>query len=74
MSPFSASVDRVIDGDTLWIRVRLRTRSSAPPASSVSGAAATAAMKRLYPQGKDIIVTPIITDQYGRIIGTIDAA
>lgn len=73
MSPFQAVVDRVIDGDTLWIRVRLRTRSSAPETGEAGGPEATAALKKQYRKGQKITVSPIITDEFGRIIGTIDA-
>jgi endonuclease YncB( thermonuclease family) len=74
MSPFRAVVDRVIDGDTMWIRCRVRTRNSAPPASTPEGAAATSALKAKWRKGDRIEVAPIIVDQYGRILATITTA
>jgi endonuclease YncB( thermonuclease family) len=71
MSPFLAKVDRVIDGDTVWVRVRIRTRDSSPGGSSKAGQEATAALARTLRRGADIEVAPIVTDQYGRIVGTI---
>lgn len=71
MSPFLAKVDRVIDGDTIWARIRIRTRQSAPPAGTEDGKQATAALKKALPVGTDIEVAPIITDQFGRVLATI---
>lgn len=71
MSPFAAVVSRVIDGDTVWVRVRIRTRRSAPPSSTQAGAQAAAALRAELPIGADIWISPIAVDTYGRIIGTI---
>jgi endonuclease YncB( thermonuclease family) len=74
MSPWAGVVDRVIDGDTMWIRVRIRTRTSAAPSSTAPGAAAEAALKALYPRGTRVWVSPIITDQWGRVVATLERA
>lgn len=71
MTPFNGTVERVIDGDTLWVRVRMRLRSSSPPESTEVGAAETRALAAAYPRGTDIVVQPIVTDQYGRPVVTI---
>jgi endonuclease YncB( thermonuclease family) len=74
VKPFAAVVDRVIDGDTIWMRVRIRTRASAPSAGTAEGKAETEALKKLYPRGQKVWIEPITTDQFGRVIATIAAS
>lgn len=71
MSPFHAVAERVIDGDTVWLRIRVRTRKSTPSNATEDGKAATYALKRLLPRGRKVWVEPITTDQFGRIVATI---
>lgn len=72
MSPFNAIVDRIVDGDTLVVRVAIRTRSSTPSGRTPEGVRATAALAKEFPLGTRVLVQPIVTDQFGRIVGTID--
>jgi endonuclease YncB( thermonuclease family) len=66
----SGRVDRVIDGDTIWLRVRWRTTSSAPGARAKGGAEATDALKKRFPRGREVRVRVLTADVYGRIVGS----
>jgi endonuclease YncB( thermonuclease family) len=74
MNPFAGVIDRVIDGDTIWVRVRIRTRSSAPPVSTEEGKKDKQALSKRFPKGRRVTVDPIVTDQYGRIVATLTDA
>ncbi len=69
--PLAAVVERVIDGDTMWIRLRLRTRANAPELARQGGPAAAAALSRAYPRGRAVTVTLHAADAYGRAVGSL---
>lgn len=71
MTSFAAVAERVIDGDTVWVRVKIRTRTSSPPISTEDGKADADALKKRYPKGTRLMIEPITVDQFGRIVGTI---
>ena len=71
MTPLEARVDRVIDGDTIWVRVRFRTRSSAPEPGAAGAEQATSALKKANPRGRKLLIDVLTIDAYGRILGTI---
>lgn len=71
MNPFAATVDHVIDGDTLYLRVRCRTRNSAPELNSAAGVTAKAALEKNYPQRSAVAVTIVAVDSYGRPVVTL---
>jgi len=66
-----AKVVRAIDGDTLWLRVRVRLRTSSPGASAKGGPEATARTAARYQEGADVTFDPRIVDSYGRFISTL---
>jgi endonuclease YncB( thermonuclease family) len=66
-----AVVDRVIDGDTLWLRVRLRLNTNAPELGTVEGDAARDELKRILHRGRRVQVVQQATDGYGRIVGRL---
>lgn len=65
-----AVVVRVIDGDTIWIRLRVRLRQSAPDTGQAA-VDATNALERRFPQGKRVQVVIGAVDEYGRIVGDL---
>lgn len=71
MDPIRAKVDRVIDGDTMWVRVRVRTQTSAPGARARGGAAATAELAKRFPRGADLSLIVLAVDQFGRIVARV---
>lgn len=66
----TGKVVRVIDGDTMWVRVRIRTRASAEPATTAAGAAQTAELKKRFPKGTTVNFDTRLVDSYGRILAT----
>ena len=63
-------IDRVIDGDTLWVKVRVRLRKSSPD-SGTAGAAATKRAQASYRPGKRHLLKAYAVDEYGRIVGEL---
>jgi len=61
---------RVIDGDTIWVRVRVRLRTSAPD-HGVEALRATEITKRRFPRGRRVQLSIGATDQFGRFIADI---
>lgn len=66
-----AVVDRVIDGDTLWVRVRVRLNSNAPELGTVEGDAARDELKRILYKGRRLQLVTQSVDRYGRIIARV---
>jgi endonuclease YncB( thermonuclease family) len=64
-----AVVDRVIDGDTLWVRLRVRLAKSAPEPGTPEGDAATERARRALWKGRRVQIVTHSVDDYGRIIG-----
>lgn len=71
MTRARGKVIRAIDGDTLWVRVRVRLRKSAPPATTQPGREAEQATARRWPEGADVTFDPHIIDDYGRFVSTL---
>ena len=63
-------VVRVIDGDTVWVRVRVRLRRSAPD-TGIEALRATSELEDRLPKGKRIQIAVGSVDGYGRIIADI---
>ena len=63
-----AIVDRVIDGDTLWVRVRVRLPESAPELGTAAGAAAAGELKAALHKGRRVQLVTHTVDGYGRIV------
>jgi endonuclease YncB( thermonuclease family) len=68
---FAGRILRVIDGDTVWIRVRVRTLQSAPPLSTAPGVDAQRRLKHRLPRGAHVTIASHMVDRYGRVVGTI---
>lgn len=66
-----AIVVRVIDGDTLWVRLRVRLQTSAPELTAPGGHAAKEAIMRKYPQGYRAVLNIESVDGYGRLIASL---
>lgn len=71
MNPLAAIADRVIDGDTLWIRIRVRTRKSQPELGTRQGDAAAREAKARWPKGTALLVEGFAADEYGRLVATV---
>lgn len=71
MNTIEGKVVRVIDGDTLWVRIRVRSQSSAPPANTPQGQAATRSMRRKWRPGQRIDLDPRAADIYGRLVARL---
>jgi len=63
-------VDRVIDGDTAWIRVRVRLTRSAPDRGP-DAVVATSALRAKWPRGSRVQLSINAVDSYGRVIGDL---
>lgn len=59
----------MIDGDTLWVRLRVRLAKSAPEPGTPEGDAATERAKRALWKGRRVQIVTHSVDDYGRIIG-----
>jgi endonuclease YncB( thermonuclease family) len=64
-------ITRVIDGDTVWVRVRVRLLDSAPELGTAAGEQAHVSLARRWPPGARVQVRQVATDGYGRIVGTL---
>lgn len=64
------AVVRVVDGDTVWIRVRVRTLKSTPD-SGPAAIAATEDLQRRFPVGARCQIGINAIDPYGRILGNL---
>ena len=65
-------VIRVVDGDTLWVRVRVRLAStSTPELGSREGGIAHEALRRRWPTGEAVQLIASGVDGYGRIIADL---
>jgi endonuclease YncB( thermonuclease family) len=64
---------RVVDGDTVWLRVRVRLASrSAPGIATHEGSIAAEALRRELPPGSEVQVIGMKgIDRYGRIVGDL---
>jgi endonuclease YncB( thermonuclease family) len=63
-------VVRVIDGDTVWVRLRVRLRRSAPDTGPEAVAAADR-LDRQFPPGTRVELLLNAIDDYGRIVGDL---
>lgn len=61
----------VLDGDTLTVRLRVRTRKSAPELGSSQGEAAALQMQKDFPPGTAVQVQPVAVDPYGRLVAIV---
>ncbi len=68
-----AVIERVIDGDTIWVRVRIRMRTSAPELRSVGGGTAKAKLEQRFKRGDRVQIHIDTVDAYGRIVGGLSA-
>ena len=71
MAPIDGKVMRVIDGDTIEVAIKVRTRVSAPERNTPEGADATALMRKLYPHGRRINLHMVAADPYRRMIAVL---
>jgi len=63
-----AKIMRVVDGDTIWLRVRVRLATSAPELGTPAGDAAAEALARQHPPGQDVALNIHSVDKYGRMV------
>jgi len=66
-----AVIDRVIDGDTIWVRMRVRLPQDAPERSESGGTEATTRLKKKWMKGKRIQLSMRAVDDYGRVVADI---
>ena len=64
-----AVVDRVIDGDTLWLRMRVRLNTSAPELGTPEGDAAFTDLRKALKRGRRVQIVLQTVDQFGRVVG-----
>jgi len=69
-----AKIVRVVDGDTMWVRMRIRLHTNAPELRDAGGQEALDRLKRRFPPGKDVALRIHSTDIYGRIVAEVLAA
>jgi endonuclease YncB( thermonuclease family) len=76
MSPSAqGKIVRVIDGDTIVIAFRVRSRGgNAPELRTAAGQAAKAATERQWPKGKAVAAEVFAVDAYGRLLATLAPA
>jgi len=72
VNPIVAVVDRVIDGDTVWLRVRTRTRGSAPELTQQAGLRAKERLQKELPKGTEVEVRVAYVDNYGRPVANLN--
>lgn len=65
-----AKVVRVVDGDTVWVRVRVRLTKSAPDVG-IDAVHATAELQKQLPFGTAVQIIMQAIDKYGRIVGRL---
>lgn len=74
-APFSATVARIIDGDTLAVTNETRTIRifgiDAPEKADPRGPGATAALAGLLPIGQAVAIEPMDVDRYGRLVARV---
>ena len=70
--PIRGVVVRVIDGDTVWIRVRVRLLRSTEELHTFAGEQAHVIAARRWPPGTRVMVSPQTIDTYGRILGELE--
>ena len=67
------AVVRAVDGDTVWVRVRVRLPRSTPELRSPGGLEALGATTRRFPTGRRVSILFHSVDDYGRIVGELVA-
>jgi endonuclease YncB( thermonuclease family) len=68
-----ANFIRVIDGDTAYIAVKVRLSNVyAPELNTTIGKVEKARFKAWAKQFDNILVTPLATDEYGRMVGLVE--
>ena len=63
-----ARVIRALDGDTLWIRLRVRLRKNQPELGTPAGERAFDRTQRRFPPGKRLLLRLGVADAYGRLV------
>ena len=71
MNLAEGKVERVIDGDTLWIRFRVRTRKNAPELTQPGGVEAQRSLAARLPRGSTITAEIVFVDSYGRLVAKV---
>lgn len=72
MKKWAATVERLIDGDTLTLRVRARLRESAPEIGAPGGAEALERLRDRFPFGQPVEVEVVGVDAYARPVIVVD--
>jgi len=65
------AVIRAVDGDTLWVRIRVRLPQSTPELHAAGGLEALGRTARRFPVGRRVQVRIHAIDDFGRIIGDV---
>jgi endonuclease YncB( thermonuclease family) len=66
----AGTVSRVVDGDTLWLKVEDDAAPDAPESCQVGGSEATAALTTLA-LGRSVTVRVAARDEHGRVVGKV---
>jgi endonuclease YncB( thermonuclease family) len=71
VGPLAATVIRVIDGDTLIVSLRIRTRTDAPEPTTPAGRARAAALASKLRRGRAVRLIPYAADPWGRMVADV---
>lgn len=71
MNPIAGHVDRVIDGDTVVVRIRVRTRGSAAELGTAAGREAAAKARANFPRGAEVSLRIHYVDAWGRPVAEL---
>lgn len=67
------TVERVIDGDTMVVRIRVRVRGpNAPELTTQAGKIDAAKLTAKWPAATRVLLTPAAIDVYGRMVADVD--
>lgn len=64
-------VIRIIDGDTLSVLIRVRTRGSAPELGTAEGESARGTLTARFPPGTRVRLQPVAIDVYSRMVALV---
>jgi len=68
----AAEVDRIVDGDTLVVKIRVRIRGPhAPEAKTLAGQKSAARLASQFPPGTKVLLRPAAIDVFGRQVSDI---
>jgi endonuclease YncB( thermonuclease family) len=62
---------RVVDGDTVWVRLRVRLPASSPELRDVGGVEAAQRLQKTWRSGRDAEMVIHAVDSFGRVIGEL---